>query len=739
MRHMTFEKYIGGTFIAIGLILALGQTSHAKSTPATGQSTSQVEKTEQHLSDLKPTRPAQSRSGSLMFKTDTPGRYLAAPMVRTDVQINIAGPVIRTRLSQVFENTTDEWVEGVYVFPLPENAAVDHMRMVVGGRLIEGKIKEKQQARRIYQKARAQGKKASLLEQERPNIFTASVANIGPHEKIAIQIDYQDKVKIKQGLFSLRFPMSVAPRYSPPPQALQIADRYGHTRPAILDPVLDRDRISPPVQNPAEEPIKYTRLPVSLDITLQAGFDLQDISSPYHDIRVETTDTQSRHITLKDGPVPANRDFKLEWKPRPSSEPYKAVFRQDFGDETYLLSMLTPPASTAHSERIARESIFVIDTSGSMGGTSIGQARKALTLALQHLQPEDTFNIIRFSDTHSALFLKPRPASEANIAKARRFITHLQARGGTEMYPALKDALSQVSAREGRLAQIMFITDGAIGNERQLFGLLKDELGRARLFPVGIGSAPNSYFMSRAAKFGRGTYVQIGDIQEVASRMSRLFTAIDAPVLINLKTSLAGESYPARLPDLYVGEPIVSVTRLPKTAVPKQIHFTGQRAAQPWSAVLRLEEIPMAKGLDVLWARDKIAALEESRFSRATAADIDAQILKTALKHHLVSRLTSLVAVDIEPSRPLEARLDRRKVPTMLPEGWDFAKLAYTPDRHAENRASVPAPIQTAARPLTLPATASPHVWLLLQGALLFLLGLAGLHLGQGGRSKVVR
>ncbi|HHI88841.1 MAG TPA: hypothetical protein ENK01_02715 [Hellea balneolensis] len=245
--------------------------------------------------------------------------------------------------------------------------------------------------------------------------------------------------------------------------------------------------------------------------------------------------------------------------------------------------------------------------------------------------------------------------------------------------------------------------------------------------------------MSRAAKFGRGTYVQIGDIQEVASRMSRLFTAIDAPVLINLKTSLAGESYPARLPDLYVGEPIVSVTRLPKTAVPKQIHFTGQRAAQPWSAVLRLEEIPMAKGLDVLWARDKIAALEESRFSRATAADIDAQILKTALKHHLVSRLTSLVAVDIEPSRPLEARLDTRKVPTMLPEGWDFAKLVYTPDRHAENRASVPAPIQTAARPLTLPATASPHVWLLLQGALLFLLGLAGLHLGQGGRSKVVR
>ena len=165
-------------------------------------------------------------SGTLMFHTETPGRYIEAPLVATDVKMDIAGPVIRATLSQTFENNSDEWVEGVYVFPLPENAAVDRLRMMIGGRMIEGQIKEKKEAKVIYEQAKAQGKKASLIEQQRPNIFTASVANIGPHETIAIQIEYQDKALIKNGVFSARFPMTVAPRFSPPAQTVQVCLLY---------------------------------------------------------------------------------------------------------------------------------------------------------------------------------------------------------------------------------------------------------------------------------------------------------------------------------------------------------------------------------------------------------------------------------------------------------------------------------------------------------------------------------
>jgi len=207
-----------------------------------------------------------AHDGSLLFKTDRPGRYIKAPTVSTDVKMDIAGPVIRTTLSQTFENASGEWVEGIYVFPLPENAAVDRLRIVVGGRLIEGQIKEKKQAKKIYETAKREGKKASLVEQLRPNMFSASVANIGPHESVAIQIEYQDKSDIKQGVASLSFPMTVAPRFNPPAETVKLATADGGTMPVVLDPVLDRHLITPPLMNPKDEPTEYLRLPVSIDI-----------------------------------------------------------------------------------------------------------------------------------------------------------------------------------------------------------------------------------------------------------------------------------------------------------------------------------------------------------------------------------------------------------------------------------------------------------------------------------------
>lgn len=670
----------------------------------------------------------EAQDGSLLFKTDKPNRYLKAPMVATDVKMNIAGPVIRTTLSQTFENTSDQWVEGIYVFPLPENAAVDRLRIVVGGRLIEGQIKEKKQAKKIYETAKAEGKKASLVEQLRPNMFSASVANIGPHESIAIQIEYQDKSEIKHGVASLTFPMTVGPRYSPPAETVKLATAEGGTIPVVLDPVLDRHLISPPVMNPKEEPIDYLRLPVSIEINLDAGFDVADISSPYHKISVDRIDGDSARITLTDGEVPANRDFQLRWTGGFSSQPQKAIFTETVGSDQYLLTMMSPPLpeKTKGEEVPAhdREMLFVIDTSGSMGGTSIVQARRALKMGLSRLTVNDSFNVTRFSSDYSSLYTEPKPATPENIREALRFVGKLTANGGTNMMPALADTFI-TDPDPSKLRQIVFMTDGSIGNESQLFALIQDNLGDARMFPVGIGSAPNRFFMSRAAKFGRGTMVMIGKIDEVETKMNELFTALENPILTNLQLSLKdqGEAYPSRLPDLYDGEPVVSIVKLASTDVPDALTISGNFAAEPYKARLDLSTATPAKGLSVLWARQKIADLEERRYDRNSAGNIDTQILKTALDYHLVSRLTSLVAVDITPSRDMSNPLTSLQVPTQLPQGWDFAKVAM--NQRAPQAAQQPPSLQSAPsqRRAPMPGTASPHVLLMWLGAFLMLLG----------------
>ena len=719
---MTLRDILSTSTIIFACHSALSSAAFANTNPPEPSITQTQNLREMTLNDAK--------IGTLMFRTTTHGKYIKAPMVSTDVKMDIAGPVIRTTLSQSFENTSDDWVEGIYVFPLPENAAVDRLRMVIGGRMIEGQIKEKVQAKKIYQQAKADGKKASLVEQQRPNIFTASVANIGPHDKVAIQIEYQDKAKIKDGVFAARFPMTVAPRFSPPTETVKIATTEGFKN-VVFDPVLDRKAITPPLKNPLDEPIEYIRLPVSMNINLDAGFDIAEISSPYHGIKTTTLDKDSVEITLSEGKVPANRDFLLEWRAQDTKEPYSAIFKQTVGEDTYLLSMLTPPnADMADIPTRARESIFVIDTSGSMGGTSIGQARDALLLALDHLRADDTFNIIRFASEHSALNTKPIPATEENITRARRWVKRLKAGGGTQMSPALKEALKTHSHDDTRLRQVIFITDGAIGNERQLFAQIQDQLGKSRLFPVGIGSAPNSYFMSRAAKFGRGSYVQIGDISEVTKRMGTLFKAIDSPVLTDLKSSVIGTSLPARMPDVYQGDPVISIAKVKTNELPNSISISGNLAGSNWQQTKNLNEAEDANGLSVLWARAKIADLEESRFDRTSAAQIDSEILSTALKHHIVSRLTSLVAVDITPSRSISERLTTKKVPTMLPDGWDFGQVAA--NNAQEKRPSVPqshrTPTSASPQSLKLPKTASPHQVMGLLGTLLMLLGM-GLNL----------
>jgi Ca-activated chloride channel family protein len=661
-RHLLLRA-----ILALFLSLGAGSLSLA---PACGNELEQPDQTIS-LNDVK--------GGRLLFKTNQPGQYLPAPTLKTDVRISVTGLIARATVSQEFLNPSlekDAWAEGVYVFPLPETAAVDHLRMKIGERIIEGQIKEKGEAKKTYEQAKQEGKRASLVEQERPNIFTTSVANIGPGERITVEIEYQETIRYDQGAFSLRFPMVVGPRYIPGTPVVMEDQQPGNGWSLDTDRVPDASRITPPVQHPGDNPIN----PVSLNIDLAPGFPLGTIESPSHDILTIAEPDGRRHLTLRADTVPADQDFVLTWKPSAGQAPTLSVFREQQGDEQYAFLMAMPPIGSDHPPTpVARETIFVIDTSGSMSGTSIEQAKAALLLALNRLTAQDRFNVIQFNSVTHVLFSQAQPVTPQTLRKALHYVDNLKANGGTEILPALKMALKG-SAPATHLRQVIFLTDGQVGNEDELFEVIRSQLGACRLFTIGIGSAPNSHFMRKAAEFGRGTFTHIGSTSEVKAQMDAIFRKLERPALTDLHIEgLDGqvEIFPARIPDLYEGEPVVAV--LKGTSLPDTVTIHGMIGSAPWTTSIMLKHRDSREGLSVYWARQKIAAImDQQRYGQDEAATRQA-VLDVALAHHLVSKYTSLVAVDVTPARPLDRSLQSHAMKTNLPNGQDYQAIFGLP------------------------------------------------------------
>ena len=616
-------------------------------------------------------RPGDQTSGSFLMRVRPGGEYVRSPVLSTDVKFKVSGTVTRAVVSQQFRNDSQDWVEGIYVFPLPENAAVDRLQMHVGDRLIEGQIRERAQARAEYEAARERGSLASLIEQERPNIFTSSVANLGPGQTLTVEIEYQQTLHYLDGMVSLRFPTVVAPRYIPgTPQSE--GKPSGHGWAPDTDKVKDASRITPPVLA-ENEPM---RNPVTIHVELDAGFPVNEVKSRYHPVKVQKRDDNRYEVSLAVGPFPADRDFELVWNPLPGAQPRGAMFLESAAGESHLLLTLFPPFGVkADDKRLPREVIYVIDTSGSMEGTSITQARAALRLALGQLAPEDRFNVIQFNSATELLFPSSREASVKNVVAARRYVDKLRATGGTEMVPAMQAALES-PAKEGYLRQVIFITDGSVGNEDQLFKLIQRKLGRSRLFTVGIGSAPNGHFMTKAAQLGRGSFTYIGDLDEVGEKMAALFGKLEHPVLSDIvvewPADLNAQSSPEKMPDLYLGEPIV-LSALVQGPLKGKVVVQGQAGGESWTAEFDLSTAHDGKGMGVIWARRRVEALMDSIHEGADREDVRQKIVEIALKHHIVTRYTSLVAVDVTPVRPQAEGYDAEPVPTNLPDGGSHA------------------------------------------------------------------
>lgn len=613
--------------------------------------------------------PTNVKAGSLFVKSPS-GEMQEALRMESDVHFAISGLVSRVAVKQHFKNHTQDWLEGIYVFPLPENAAVDRLRIHVGERVIEGVIKEKQEAKKIYQQAKASGKRTALVEQERPNLFTTSVANIGPNEKIIVEISYQQTLEYKNNRFSLRFPMTITPRYIPGQALASETTSFKGTGWSVdTDQVEDASRITPPMKSNYSINKNLIQVTASLD----AGFPLSKVNSLYHDINLNRTN-HIYAIELQNGKVPMDRDFELFWEPAIGQEPSAALFKENIDGDDYALLMLMPPqADTALDElqkSLSREVVFIIDTSGSMAGKAMEQARQALVMAINTLTPNDRFNVIEFNSVTKKLFTHAIFADYQSRQTAIQYVNNLHSDGGTEMYPAI-DAALQVEGLDGFVRQIVFMTDGSVGNEDALFKLIEDDLGESRLFTVGIGSAPNSYFMRKAAQFGRGTYTYISSQNEIASRMQALFEKLQSPVLTHIEFVWDGDEqpvvWPQRVPDLYKNEPILITAKLNDEN--KSLRVSGKIAGKDWERTLDLKTYAKHPGVAALWARNKIEDLMDKKLNGTSANDIRQKIIDVALKHQLVSQYTSLVAVDPIQARSAKEKLNTSNVANHMPHG----------------------------------------------------------------------
>lgn len=606
--------------------------------------------------------PGDVQSGSLLLRMQD--GYSSATSLNTKVDMEVSGLVARVSVRQEFRNSSSSWVEGLYVFPLPDKAAVDRMRLHIGERFIEGEIQEKEHAKKTYEKARAAGKKASLVEQQRANLFTTSVANIAPGELVVVEIEYLEDIRYENGQFSIRFPTTLTPRYI---SGTSLPDRIGSGWSPDTDRVPDASLITPP------QVTHSTAHQLSLTASVYAGTPLETIASRYHPVTVSEENNRYT-VSLRSGKVAMDHDFELTWRPVASAAPRALAFRETVDGKPYYLLMVMPPdQEKLPPGSIPRETIFIIDTSGSMHGVSLQQAKRAVQLALQELQAADRFNIIEFNSTTTSLFKQSQPVNAATRAEASAFVQRLEANGGTEMRPALSLALDSPPS-EQHLRQVIFVTDGSVGYEDELFSMIEDRLGSARLFTVGIGSAPNSWFMRKAAEAGRGSYTLISALHEVQEKMAGLFQKLAQPQVTNIEVhwpvSMVTDSFPSVVPDLYLGEPvIVKVAANGQPQDPDVVRISGNAVSGAWSSELTLRSAPNSPGVAALWARARIGELSDIERRQNDPEETRAKIVQTALSHHLVSKYTSLVAVDKTPVRPASDALVRDQVPNLMPYG----------------------------------------------------------------------
>jgi len=637
-------------------------------------------------------------SGALIGLDDEGKPTQAFPLKHTDVSIQVSGPLARAQVTQEFENPYSDKIEAVYTFPLPQNAAVDDMTLTVGDRVVKGTIKKREEARAIYEAAKRRGNVAGLLDQERPNIFTQSVANILPGEKITITISYVETLSYDGGRYSVVFPMVVGPRYipgqpiaqEPPSQPLGGGWAYD------TDQVPDASHITPSVVKPGTR----SGHDLSLSVKIDAGVPIHNIRSTTHEIAVAHLKASQAEVHLKQEATIPNKDFILTYTVG-GEDIHDAVLTHRNGENGFFTLLLQPPDRVKTDEVTPKELVFVLDTSGSMSGFPLDKAKETMRLAIDGLNPRDTFNLITFAgDTH-ILFPEPVPATPANVQKAQGFLASRSGGGGTEMMKAIQAALDPSDSQE-HLRIVCFMTDGYIGNDMAIVGEIQKH-ANARVFAFGIGSSVNRFLLDKMAEQGRGEVEYVGLQDDGSAAARRFHERVQHPLLTDISVDWDGldvsEVYPKRLPDLFSAKPLVLTGRY-TTPGKATIRLRGKVVGH---SVVRKIDVdfpgfePEHDVLATLWARTKIADLMSQDFNGIQQGnpkpDVKNAITQLGLDYRLMTQFTSFVAVEeliiTEGGQPR-----RVEVPVELPDGVSYEGIFGRDDQRTagfRNRAMRPA------------------------------------------------
>lgn len=576
-------------------------------------------------------------AGAMLAKIEE--EEIPLPLKHTDVKGQISGYIATVHVVQQFHNPYDEKIEAVYVFPLPQNAAINEFVMVIGERRIRGIIRERQEAEQIYREARRQGHVASLLTQERPNIFTQKVANIEPGKEINVDIKYFSTLAYVDGWYEFVFPMVVGPRFNPPGTTDGVG-AVGRGKAGLSGQKTEVQYLKPSERSGHD---------ISLAVDINAGVKIEDITCPSHAIRKNASTPEKARVRLSDLDSIPNKDFVLRYKVAGSRIKSALVTHTDQRGGFFTL-MLYPPDDLKHLKRAPMEMVFVLDCSGSMSGPPIAKAKDAVKRALRKLEPDDTFQVIRFSQSASQFGPDPVPATRENVRKALEYVDALRGSGGTMMIEGIKAALDfPHDPRRFRL--VSFLTDGYIGNEVQILGAVGDKLGSSRIFSFGVGSSVNRYLLDRMAKLGRGAVAYVGLSDSSGDIVDRFYDCISHPALTDVEIDWGGLEvtgvYPERTPDLFVGRPLIVTGRF------KGREDTTIRVAGKLGDLTKKISIPVTfndaaathPGIACVWARKRIEDLA-GRATYDNSPDLPGEIRQVALEYGLMSAYTAFVAVD---------------------------------------------------------------------------------------------
>jgi Ca-activated chloride channel family protein len=555
------------------------------------------------------------------------------PLEHTDVSAEVSGSVARVVVRQTFRNPFEEAIEAIYVFPLPDRAAVDDMTIEIGPRRIRGEIREREEAKKVYEAAKRAGKTAALLTQERPNVFTQNLANVLPGETIVVEIRYAETLAYEKGTYTLVFPMVVGPRFHPPgavPDAANVPSEPG-------------EYLKPGERSGHE---------ISLAVALDAGVPIERLACGSHAVDVSREGETRATVAIRPADAIPNKDFTLSWSVA-GEAPKTAVLAHRTGVGGFFTLMIQPEKAPDPGLVMPREVFLVVDCSGSMNGKPIETAKEVVRRTLKTLGPADTFQILKFSQTASGLSEAPLPVTAENVEKGLAYIDAMSGHGGTYMLEGMRAALRGPRSSE-RLRILHFLTDGYIGNETQILAEVKKLLDGARIFPLGVGSSPNRYLIDRLARVGRGaaSYIRVDATPErVAKEVARFVDRVRRATLVDIEIEWAGlpvkEILPAKIPDLFVGQPVV-VHGVFDHAAGGQIVLRGRRGGRPYQQSVRLvlpEREERNGALAVLWARAKIADLALMRKPGEEEA-VKEKITNLALEFRLMSAYTAFVAVE---------------------------------------------------------------------------------------------